>query len=107
MNILPEQCPTSIDSARFTHDAERRLHADTQRAAAAIHAHEAEGRDEAVLETFESLKPAIDGFFTDVMVMADDHAVRDTRLALLKAVNDLLARFADFRAVATTEAQAR
>jgi glycyl-tRNA synthetase beta chain len=107
MNILPEQCPTVIDPARFTHDAERRLHADTQRAAAAIHAHEAEGRDEAVLETFESLKPAIDGFFTDVMVMAEDHAVRDTRLALLKAVNDLLARFADFRAVGTTEAQAR
>jgi glycyl-tRNA synthetase beta chain len=101
MNILPEQCPTAIDPARVTHDAERRLHAETQRAAAAIHAHEAEGRDEAVLETFESLKPAIDGFFTDVMVMAEDHAVRDTRLALLKAVNDLLARFADFRAVAT------
>ena len=31
----------------------------------------------------------------------DDPAVRDTRLALLKAVNDLLARFADFRLVAT------
>jgi glycyl-tRNA synthetase beta chain len=107
MNILPEQCPVAIDPARFTHDAERRLHAETQRAAAAIHTHEAEGRDEAVLETFESLKPAIDGYFTDVMVMAEDRAVRDTRLALLKAVNDLLARFADFRAVATTEAQAR
>jgi glycyl-tRNA synthetase beta chain len=107
MNILPEQCPTAIDPARFTHDAERRLHAETQRAAAAIHAHEAEGRDEAVLETFESLKPAIDGFFTDVMVMAEDRAVRETRLALLKAVNDLLARFADFRAVATTDSATR
>ncbi|HET8761350.1 MAG TPA: glycine--tRNA ligase subunit beta [Nitrospiria bacterium] len=103
MNILPEPCPAAIDPARFTHDAERRLHAETQRAAAAVAVHEEQGRDEAVLETFESLKPAIDGFFTDVMVMADDPAVRDTRLALLKAVNDLLARFADFRAVATTE----
>jgi glycyl-tRNA synthetase beta subunit len=37
------------------------------------------------------------------MVMAEDPAVRETRLALLKSVNDLLARFADFRLVATTE----
>jgi len=36
-----------------------------------------------------------------VMVMADDPEVRATRLGLLKKVNDLLARFADFRAVAT------
>jgi len=33
--------------------------------------------------------------------MAEDPAVRETRLALLKSVNDLLARFADFRLVAT------
>jgi glycyl-tRNA synthetase beta chain len=54
-----------------------------------------------VLDAYESLRPAIDAFFTDVMVMAEDPAVRETRLALLKSVNDLLARFADFRLVAT------
>lgn len=107
MNILPEACPTAISGAQLTHEAERRLYAETQRVADAIKTHEAQGRDEAVLEDFESLKPAIDGFFTDVLVMAPDPAVRDTRLALLKAVNDLLARFADFRAVATAEAPSR
>jgi glycyl-tRNA synthetase beta chain len=101
MNILPPGCPSAIDPFRFTHEAERHLHAETARVAEEIRVEEEHEHDEAVLEAYETLKGAIDTFFNEVMVMAEDPAVRDTRLALLKAVNDLLARFADFRLVVT------
>ena len=101
MNILPATCPTTVDPARLTVEAERRLHAEAERVAHLVRVEEEHERDEAVLDAYESLRPAIDAFFTDVMVMAEDPAVRETRLALLKSVNDLLARFADFRLVAT------
>ncbi len=102
MNILPDDASVAVDPARLQHDAERSLHEETTKVAQTVASYEAKGRDEAVLEAFESLKPTIDGFFKDVMVMADDPEVRRTRLGLLKNVSDLLARFADFRAVATT-----
>ncbi len=42
------------------------------------------------------LKPAVDGFFDDVMVMADDVDVRHNRLALLQGCAQLFAQLADF-----------
>jgi glycyl-tRNA synthetase beta chain len=101
MNILSDDASAAVDPAKLRHDAERSLHEETAKVAQAVASYEAKGRDEAVLDAFESLKPTIDKFFNDVMVMADDPEVRRTRLGLLKNVNDLLARFADFRAVAT------
>ncbi len=42
------------------------------------------------------VKPAVDAFFDDVMVMADDVAVRHNRLALLHGCASLFAQLADF-----------
>ncbi len=42
------------------------------------------------------LRPAVDGFFDDVMVMDPDPAQRDNRLALLRALHELLLPLADF-----------
>ena len=42
------------------------------------------------------LKPAIDAFFTAVMVNAEDPAVRSNRLSLLQEVDDFFNSFADF-----------
>lgn len=55
-----------------------------------------EGDFEAALLEIASLKPQVDGFFDGVMVMTDQDAVRKNRLALLKAISDLFAEFADF-----------
>ncbi len=43
-----------------------------------------------------SLQPAIDAFFESTMVMVDDTAVRDARLAMLREVCDVLLRVGDF-----------
>ncbi|NDV20524.1 glycine--tRNA ligase subunit beta [Pseudodesulfovibrio sp. JC047] len=45
------------------------------------------------------LRPAVDGFFDNVMVMCDDTDIRLNRLNLLKALVDRLSRLADFNAL--------
>ena len=42
------------------------------------------------------LRPAVDRFFDDVMVMHEDHRVRDNRLALLRSLHELFSPLADF-----------
>jgi glycyl-tRNA synthetase beta chain len=48
-----------------------------------------------VLSKLAGLRPAVDAFFEGVMVMAEDAAVRDNRLALLAKLRNLFARVAD------------
>ena len=43
-----------------------------------------------------TVKEAIDAFFDQVMVMADDAAIRQNRLALLTAIAQLFLRVGDF-----------
>ena len=49
----------------------------------------------AALTRLATLRPAVDGFFDDVMVNADDAALRRNRLALLAQVRHQFARIAD------------
>jgi glycyl-tRNA synthetase beta chain len=50
----------------------------------------------AVLETFAAMRPAIDAFFDNVLVMDEDKAPRENRLKLLNRFVALFQRFADF-----------
>jgi glycyl-tRNA synthetase beta chain len=47
------------------------------------------------LQTLVTLKPFIDNFFDQVMVMAEDKAVRMNRALLLKQLADLMNQVAD------------
>lgn len=49
----------------------------------------------AVLKRLAALRPVVDHFFDDVMVMVDDEALRHNRLALLKRLRALFLRIAD------------
>jgi glycyl-tRNA synthetase beta chain len=53
----------------------------------------------AVLRAVASVKPGVDRFFDEVLVMAEDPAVRANRLALMKRVADLFGDIADFRKI--------
>jgi len=53
----------------------------------------------AVLDVLYELRPSVDAFFDNVMVMCDDMDVRLNRLNLLKALVDRLGRVADFAAL--------
>ncbi len=48
------------------------------------------------LDALKKLSTPIDSFFDSVMVMDENLTVRQNRLALLKAIDELLARIADF-----------
>jgi len=47
------------------------------------------------LQSLASLQEPVDSFFNEVMVMAEDEAVRDNRLALLNRLHNLFLRVAD------------
>ena len=74
------------DPERFETEAERALYQAGQAVAEAAGAHAAAGNFSALLLELASLQPVIDRFFGEVMVMVDDEALRNNRLALLAQV---------------------
>ena len=52
-----------------------------------------------LLGLLRELRPSVDAFFDNVMVMCDDQGIRLNRLNLLKALVDRLGRLADFNAL--------
>jgi glycyl-tRNA synthetase beta chain len=97
-NILKKvegELPTRVDMSLLQESAEKAL-------ADAIFTQEstvlplfASGDYEAALLSLASLREPVDQFFTDVMVMADDMALRNNRLALLNQMRGLFLRVAD------------
>ena len=67
---------------------------------------DAAGRYEQALQRLTALADPVDRFFTDVMVMAEDEAVRRNRLALLSRVVRLMRPFADLTRVVAGEGKA-
>ncbi|MEW6352226.1 MAG: glycine--tRNA ligase subunit beta [Thermodesulfobacteriota bacterium] len=56
----------------------------------------------AALEVIADLKPPIDKFFDEVMVMVEDTTIRGNRLGLLKTIADFFANVADFSFIGST-----
>ena len=80
----------------FEAEAERTLGAALAEVAPRFEAYWAADDFGAILGLLEELRPAVDGFFDKVMVMAEDPRVRLNRLNLLQALVALLSRVADF-----------
>lgn len=59
----------------------------------------ARGRFSDLLDLLQELRPYVDGFFDNVMVMAEDSALRINRFNLLYALTSRLSRLADFSAL--------
>ena len=85
-----------VDPSRFQDTAEGELHRQIAVCHADVQRQMAEGRYDKALEALVGLKPAIDTFFTRVMVNVEDAALRGNRLSLLKDVNECFTSFADF-----------
>jgi glycyl-tRNA synthetase beta chain len=58
------------------------------------------GEYEKALEAIADLRPAVDRFFDQVLVMAEDRALRQNRLRLLARLDDLFSRIAHFAELA-------
>jgi glycyl-tRNA synthetase beta chain len=88
-----------VDGASLREPAEQRLLAELTRVEQEVSARRAARDYAAVLRTVGTLAPAVAKFFDEVMVMADDPAVRENRLGLLKRVGALFHGVADFRKI--------
>jgi glycyl-tRNA synthetase beta chain len=84
-----------VSEKRFEQDAERALYAALVTAAETVRPL-LDARDYTrALQSLAALREPVDRFFDDVMVMADDAAVRSNRLALLGALRALFLDVAD------------
>lgn len=97
-NILSKQAAdvsTYVSTELLQEDAEKAL-AETLRACRrTVVPLFAEARYGEALDALAALRSPVDAFFDDVMVMADDEAIRQNRLALLADLQDLFLGVAD------------
>jgi glycyl-tRNA synthetase beta chain len=85
----------SVDPMHFRLDAERALYAAVQSALHSVPGRVAGGDYGLAFGELARLRPAVDAFFDDVMVMDPDPVLRGNRLALLGTLRDLFAGIAD------------
>lgn len=99
-NILKDRKAAPYDPALLKDDAERVLDRALKRAVPLIES--AQGRLDhlAALREIARLSPALDRFFEEVLVMAEDARLRDNRLGLLQAIAGLFLRVGDFSEIA-------
>ena len=86
----------SVDTGLFDHETETNLHQVCSAVASKVN-ELIDGDDyETALKEIATLRPQVDTFFDDVMVFADDEAVKNNRIALLASVSSLFKNIADF-----------
>lgn len=90
-----------LDPSSLTESAAQALHAAYLEVQGAASAALDAGRYDEALERLVSLKPSIDRFFDEVLVISDVPAERERRLALLHAIAGLFHRIAAFDKVST------
>lgn len=93
----------SVNKDLFEKDAERELYAAVRKAAGKVSEDKRAGRYQEALEEIAGLRKAVDQFFLDVMVMAEDEGVRNNRLALLSELLREFTTIADFAELAGEE----
>ncbi|PJF43535.1 MAG: glycine--tRNA ligase subunit alpha/beta [Phototrophicales bacterium] len=91
--IVREQPDYELHPDKFTENAEKELFEAYMRAKQNLHP--LMNNVDRFLAVFTTLVPYITGFFEEVMVMAEDQAVRQNRLSLLQHIVALARNYAD------------
>lgn len=98
-NILSKQdssaVPPALSESLLQESAEKALYAAIIDKESEVAPYVKQGDYQKGLTLLAELKPTIDGFFDEVLVMAEDEAVRDNRLALLAKLQALFLNLAD------------
>lgn len=101
VNILrTAQPPTGVNPACFEHEAEKKLYQKYLDIRDRVRELMAQREYLQALQLIATLREAVDNFFDNVLVMAEDMKVRNNRLALINEANSLFAAFADFSKIA-------
>ena len=102
-NILKKiegEVPTVVNEALLAEDAEKQLFAAINDVEPKALQHFAAGEYEQMLATLAVLRGPVDSFFDNVMVNAEDPALRATRQALLKRLYDVMNKVAEIARLA-------
>jgi glycyl-tRNA synthetase beta chain len=94
-----EEVAETLDRGLLVEDAERDVADVLERVEAEVGARLEAKEFEPALEAGAGIGPPLDRFFEDVLVMADDRAVRANRLRLLLDVRDTLGALGDFNQI--------
>ena len=100
-NILAQAGEGALepDPSLMSEDAERQLAADYFQARGMIDLLLGSRQYAMALSVMASLGPSLDRFFTEVLVLAEDEALRRNRIALLRAMRDQFSRVARFNEI--------
>ncbi len=85
-----------INEALFESDSEKELFNQCKDVSSIVKDYITQGDYDRALKKIAGLRPAIDKFFDDVMVMTDDDALRFNRISLLAFIAGLFRNIADF-----------
>jgi glycyl-tRNA synthetase beta chain len=92
-----------VQADLFESDAERELFATGRETASRVQAERRAGHYEKALERIAGLRRSVDRFFEEVLVMAENEAVRRNRLALLSELLREFTTVADFSEIGADE----
>jgi glycyl-tRNA synthetase beta chain len=103
VNILRKSgsdAAAAVDRSLFADGAERDLFAEVQKLLPVVHGHVDRGEYTEALRALASARASVDRFFDDVLVMAEDPALRANRLALLRGLAEAMNQVADISKLA-------
>jgi glycyl-tRNA synthetase beta chain len=96
VGIVPKGFDRAVDPARLIEGAERGLYGEATSIRAEVERLVAAQEYLPALQRIAALKPMVDMFFEEVLVIGPDAGLTQNRFAVLKTVGDLFARIADF-----------
>ena len=97
-NILKKikgKLPEKVDVNLFQEAAEKQLHEQLQAVTKQVSPKLDAGEYEVALKGLAVLRDSVDAFFDQVMVMADDEALKNNRIAMLNQMHGLFIKAAD------------
>ncbi len=104
VNIIPQGFSSvQVDASLFEKDVEERLHRAVLEVERDIDRLVSSGRYKEALTALASLKPLVDEFFDNVLVMDKDEAKRNNRLSLLNRIARMFAKIADLKKVVVSK----
>lgn len=99
-NIIEKQAsdlqPGPVNASLFREPVEGALDSAAQAAASEVRNALQSGDYDGALRALADLRPAVDAFFDQVLVMAEEADLRENRLRLVQSVQQLFAPIADF-----------
>ncbi len=91
----------TVDIGLFEHDSEKALYDAFKEVEQKVSAAVGRSRFDQALRDIAALRGSVDAFFDGVMVMTDNHGIRENRLALLGGIAKLYEKLADFSKIST------